>query len=153
MRYIRMPESGLVAIEFKSPDGKYSDVREIRSLAALQSTAREFKLRPQSRRRLISSSATTSTHHSTKKSPAQLDREIAAALGDRNDTDRDDGVFYLTDTHERPLGPEFPTRGRAKRAAMRLVREGVHPLVEVWHRWRGDRYMQGAAKKDGWSDV
>jgi hypothetical protein len=77
----------------------------------------------------------------------------AAASVTRSDLDDDKGVFYLTDAHERPLGPEFPTRGSAKRAAMKLVREEVHPRVEVWHRWRGDRYMQGLASEEGWSDV
>ena len=33
------------------------------------------------------------------------------------------------------------------------MREGVHPWVEVWHRWRGDRCMQGFASEEGWSDV
>ena len=89
----------------------------------------------------------------SKKTSTQLDREIAAALSGRKDADDDAGVFYLTDTHERPLGPEFSSRAAAKRAAMKLVREGVHPRVEVWHRWRGDRYMQGLASEEGWSDV
>lgn len=67
---------------------------------------------------------------------------------------RDDGgVFFLTDSREHPLGPEFTSRTAAKRAAMKLVREGTHPLVEVWHRWQGGRYMQGLAKDEGWSDV
>jgi len=148
MRYLRMPESALIAIEFTSPDGQYSDVREIRSLGALQRTAREFGLRPQSGRRIT----TAPTRHSKKKSPARLEREITAALASRTPTD-EEGVFYLTDTHERPLGPEFRSGLTAKRAAMKLVRDGVHPMVEVWHRWQGNRYMQGAAKKDGWSDV
>ena len=90
----------------------------------------------------------------SKKTATQLDREIAAALvGEKSRTSDDDGVFYLTDTKERPLGPEFSSRGSAKRAAMKLVREGVHSRVEVWHRWRGDRYMQGLASDEGWSDV
>jgi len=91
-----------------------------------------------------------------KKTAAQLDREIAAALAGPKDTDTDDGVFYLTDTKEQPLGPEFSkfsSRAAAKRAAMKLVRDGAHPRVEVWHRWRGDRYMQGLASDEGWSDV
>ena len=92
-------------------------------------------------------------HHAMKKTAAQLDREIAAALAGPKDTDNDEGLFYVTDTHEHPLGPEFSSRAAAKRAAMKLVREGVHPRVEVWHRWRGDRYMQGLASEDGWSDV
>lgn len=96
----------------------------------------------------------SSPRHATKKTRAQLDREIAAALtGETTRTANDDGVFYLTDTKERPLGPEFSSRGAAKRAAMKLVREGAHPRVEVWHRWRGDRYMQGQASDEGWSDV
>jgi hypothetical protein len=37
--------------------------------------------------------------------------------------------------------------------AMKLVREGAHPGVEVWHRWRGASYMQGVADEDGWSNV
>ena len=65
----------------------------------------------------------------------------------------DEGVFYITDITERPLGPEFRARGTAKREAMKLVREGKHAAVEVWHRWRGGRYMQGRASEDGWSDV
>jgi hypothetical protein len=99
------------------------------------------------------------TRHS-KKSAAQLDAEIAETLakyaappepgGYGSD---DEGVFYLTDIHERPLGPEFATLLAAKRAAMKLVREDTHPRVEVWHRWRGDRYMQGLASKEGWSNV
>ena len=89
-----------------------------------------------------------------KKSPAQLDREIASALtGPAPTADNDAGVFYLTDIRESPLGPEFGSRAAAKRAAMKLVRESTHPRVEVWHRWRGDRYMQGLASKEGWSDV
>ena len=92
-------------------------------------------------------------HHAMKKTAAQLDREIAASLAGRKDTDNDEGVFCLTDTHERPLGPEFSSRAAAKRAAMKIVREGVRPRVEVWHRWRGNRYMQGQASGEGWSDV
>ena len=91
-----------------------------------------------------------------KKTGAQLDREIAAALAGPKDMDNDDGVFYLTDTKEQPLGPEFSkfaSRAAAKRAAMKLVREGVNPRVEVWHWWRGGHYMQGLANEDGWSDV
>lgn len=109
-----------------------------------------------------------------KKSDAQFDREVAAALAGHaqkrargplivqvptllslvNDQLADnEGVFYLTDTKEQPLGPEFRSRLAAKRAAMKLVREGARPVVEVWHRWRGDRYMQGRANEDGWSDV
>ena len=88
-----------------------------------------------------------------KKTAPQLDREIADALAGPKDTDNDDGVFYLTDTKEQPLGPEFSSRAAAKRAAMKLVREGVHPRVEVWHWWRGGRYMQGLASAEGWSDV
>jgi len=92
--------------------------------------------------------------HATKKTTAQLDREIAATLaGHARVTDDDAGVFYLTDTREQPLGPEFRSRSAAKRAAMKLVRDGAHPQVEVWHRWRGGRYMQGLASEDGWSDV
>jgi hypothetical protein len=86
--------------------------------------------------------------HATKKTPAQLNREIAAALASE-----DEGVFYLTDTREQPLELEFSSRPAAKRAAMKLVREGVHPRVEIWHRWHGGRYMQGLADEDGWSDV
>jgi hypothetical protein len=92
-------------------------------------------------------------HHAKKKSGVQLDREIAAALTDRTTNEDDAGIFYLTDTKERSLGPEFPSRLAAKRAAMKLVRDGTHPRVEVWHRWRGDRYMQGLASDEGWSDV
>ena len=96
---------------------------------------------------------TADAHATKKKTATQLDREIAAALAGRKDTDNDDGAFYLTDTKEQPLGPEFSSRAAAKRAAMKLVRESVHPRVEVWHRWRGDRYMQGLASGEGWSDV
>ena len=94
-------------------------------------------------------------HHAKKKSGAQLDREIATALTkqESNEDDVDAGVFYLTDTKERPLGPEFSSRTAAKRAAMKIVREGAHPRVEVWHHWRGGRYMQGLANEEGWSDV
>ena len=96
------------------------------------------------------------TRHA-KKSASQLDREIATALAGpvsaSDDDDDDAGLFYLTDTKEQPLGPEFRSRLTAKRAAMRLVREGAHPKVEVWHRWHGGRYMQGLADEDGWSDV
>jgi hypothetical protein len=93
-------------------------------------------------------------HHATKKTAVQLDREINAVLAGRMSTATDDaGVFYLTDTKEQPLGPEFRSRLAAKRAALKLVRAGSHPRVEVWHRWRGDRYMQGLANEDGWSDV
>ena len=91
-------------------------------------------------------------HHATKKSTAQLNREIAATLAGRASTD-DEGVFYLTDRRERPLGPELSSRAAAKRAALKLVRGGAHPRVEVWHRWGGGRYMQGLANEDGWSDV
>src|SRR5512135_3712744 len=98
--------------------------------------------------------------HATTKSPRRLDREIAATLAKYASTPEpggygssDEGVFYLTDTREHPLGPEFRSRLAAKRAAMKLVREGAHPRVEVWHRWRGDRYMQGLASEEGWSDV
>jgi hypothetical protein len=89
----------------------------------------------------------------SKKTAARLNREIATVLSGRKETDDDEGVFYLTDSHERPLGPEFSSRTAAKRAAMKLVREGAHPRVEVWHRWRGGRYMQGLASDEGWSDV
>lgn len=82
--------------------------------------------------------AKASQVHATKKSATRTD---------------DEGIFYLTDTHERPLGPEFATRLAAKRAAMKLVRERTYPRVEVWHRWQGDRYMQGLASDEGWSDV
>ena len=92
----------------------------------------------------------------TKKTPTQLNREIAAALAGRTTSrgaaDDDDGIFYLTDSQEQPLGPEFRSRTAAKRAAMKLVREGA-PRVEVWHHWHGGRYMQGLASEDGWSDV
>ena len=88
-----------------------------------------------------------------KKTAAQLDHEIADALAGRTASSDDEGDFYLTDSRERPLGPEFSSRAAAKRAAMKLVREEVHPRVEVWHRWRGDRYMQGQASDEGWSDV
>ena len=92
--------------------------------------------------------------HATKKTTAQLDREIATALAGRIAAASDDGgVFYLTDSREHPLGLEFAACGAAKRAAMKLVREGAHPRVEVWHRWRGGRYMQGLANDEGWSDV
>lgn len=86
---------------------------------------------------------------------APLRTEIQTRLARSHATKKtdDDGIFYLTDTRERPLGQEFPTRAAAKRAAMKLVREGAHPRVEVWHRWRGDRYMQGMASDEGWSDV
>lgn len=94
-----------------------------------------------------------------KKSAAQLDREIAETLA-RHASVREPGaygsaksVYYLTDLHEQPLGPEFTSRRTAKRAAMTLVHEGTHPVVEVWHRWHGDRYMQGRASSEGWSDV
>jgi len=99
---------------------------------------------------------TADAHATKKKTGARLDREIAAALAGSKDTDSDGGVFYLTDAKEQPLGPEFSkfaSRAAAKRAAMKLVREGVNPRVEVWHRWRGDRYMQGLASDEGWSDV
>jgi hypothetical protein len=102
-----------------------------------------------------------------KKTPAQLDAEIAERLSIKKINDRlaaygatphgsaedEAGTFYLTDSKERPLGVELQTRPAAKRAAMKLVREGTHPRVEVWHRWRGGRYMQGQASEDGWSDV
>lgn len=95
--------------------------------------------------------------HATKnKTATQLDREIATALAGPKGTDTDDGVFYLTDTKEQPLRPEFSkfsSRAAAKRAAMKLVREGVNPRVEVWHWWRGGHYMQGLASDEGWSDV
>lgn len=100
------------------------------------------------------------TAHATKKTATQLDREIAETLAKYASTPEpggygssDEGVFYLTDTREQSLGPKFRSRLAAKRAAMKLVREGAHPRVEVWHRWRGDRYMQGLASEDGWSDV
>ena len=101
------------------------------------------------------STTAVGAHASKKKSGAQRDREIATALAPRRTTvdDDDDGVFYLTDVRERSLGPEFSSRAAAKHAAMQLVREGDHPHVEVWHRWRGDRYMQGQATAEGWSDV
>jgi hypothetical protein len=99
-------------------------------------------------------------HGAAKKTPSQLDREIAETLAKYASTpepgsygSEDEGVFYLTDTREQPLGPEFRSRLAAKRAARKLVREGTHPRVEVWHRWRGDRYMQGLASEEGWSDV
>lgn len=94
-------------------------------------------------------------HATKKKTGAQLDREIATALAPRSMAVNDDdaGVFYLTDVREQSLGPEFSSRAAAKHAAMQLVREGDHPHVEVWHRWRGDRYMQGQATAEGWSDV
>jgi hypothetical protein len=89
-----------------------------------------------------------------KKSASQLNREITASLAGRSTHDEDDeGIFYLTDVKEQPLGPEFESRVAAKRAAMKLVREGSHQRVEVWHRWQGKRYMQGLANEDGWSDV
>lgn len=89
-----------------------------------------------------------------KKTAVQLDREIAAALAGHAPSSDDDGaVFYLTDTRERALGPSFSSRAAAKRAAIKLVHEGAHRVVEVWHRWRGDRYMQGLANEEGWSDV
>ena len=146
--------------------------------------------------------------HARKKTPAQLDRDIAAALArvpgtkptgrlaeiDREAkalearygdnwlgypadvsekhrelfaeslrlqnphapeefSSRDKGIFYLTDGNERALGSEFNSRSLAKREAGKLVREGRHAAVEVWHRWRGGRYMQGRASEDGWSDV
>ena len=69
------------------------------------------------------------------------------------EAERDKGTFYLTDGAERPLGPEFSSRSLAKREASKLVRKGKHAAVEVWHRWRGGRYMQGRASEDGWSDV
>lgn len=87
--------------------------------------------------------------HAKKKSNAQLEREITAALAQEDDG----GIFYLTDVREQPLGHEFTTRDRAKRVALKLVRDGSHGHVEVWHRWRGDRYMQGLASAEGWSDV
>ena len=100
------------------------------------------------------SAAGPAEHATKKKSGTQLDREIATALAPLSITsDDDEGVFYLTDAREQPLGPEFSSRTAAKRAAMKLVREGDHPRVEVWHRWRGDRYMQGQANDEGWSDV
>ena len=93
----------------------------------------------------------------TRGKTAQLDREIADALARRTSAnDDDEGVFYLTENSPTnpPLDvPELRTRLAAKRAAMRLVREGKHRGVEVWHRWRGGRYMQGLADEDGWSDV
>ena len=102
----------------------------------------------------------TSRAHSTiKKSPAQLKREIDAALARRPSTHTKTdaaGTFYLTEASptSAPLEePEFRSRLAAKRAAMKLVRDGAYPGVEVWHRWRGDRYMQGIADADGWSDV
>jgi hypothetical protein len=85
----------------------------------------------------------------------QLNREIAAALAGQTSTRDEDeaGTFYLTDAKEHPLGLEFRLRPAAKRAALRLVRAGTQPRVEVWHRWRGGRYMQGQASEEGWSDV
>jgi hypothetical protein len=101
--------------------------------------------------------------HATKKTAAQLDAEIADTLAKYGSTPEpggygsdDEGVFYLTENSPTspPLDePEFRTRLAAKRAAMRLVRKGQHRSVEVWHRWRGGRYMQGLASEDGWSDV
>lgn len=96
--------------------------------------------------------------HATKKGARQLDREIAAAIA--YEATRASGTYYLmaldawpSDPVGQPLDLEFQSRPTAKRAAMKLVREGVHPRVEVWHRWRGDNYMQGLASKEGWADV
>ena len=88
----------------------------------------------------------------SKKSARQLNREILDALARRDDA----GVFYLTEATplSAPLDvPHFQTRQAAKRAALKIVREGKYPAVEVWHAWQGDRYMQGLASKEGWSDV
>ena len=92
-----------------------------------------------------------------RKTPAQLDREVAFALS-KSSRDEDDvaGVFYLTENSPTSVSlgvPEFRTLLAAKRAAMRLVRDGRYRSVEVWRRWRGDNYMQGLANEDGWSDV
>jgi hypothetical protein len=99
--------------------------------------------------------ATSSSHAVKKKSAAQLEREIAAALkgSASKDDAEDEGVFFITNAREHPLGAEFRSFLAAKRAAMKLVRERAQPLVEVWHRWQGGRYLQGVAKEDGWSDV
>ena len=94
--------------------------------------------------------------HATKKSGRQLDREIATTLAHAARTGDGDGTYYLAEASptSAPLDePIFKTRLAAKRAATRLVREGRHHAVEVWHRWRGDRYMQGIASQEGWSDV
>ena len=88
-----------------------------------------------------------------KKTAFQLDREIDAMLANEDDGP---GIFYLTELSavSKPLNePSFRTRDAAKRAAMRLVREGKYRGVEVWHLWKGDRYMQGLANADGWSNV
>ncbi|HSX23426.1 MAG TPA: hypothetical protein VLE97_11685 [Gaiellaceae bacterium] len=82
----------------------------------------------------------------------EVQMRIARSHATRKVSD-DNGTFYLTDGHERPLGAEFATRAAAKRAALKIVREKIHPRIEVWHRWRGDRYMQGLASEEGWSDV
>ncbi len=98
----------------------------------------------------------SSEHHATKKTAAQLDAEIATVLAKYAAPDDDEGTFYLTENSPTsPIlsGPEFRSRLTAKRAAMKLVRTGKQRSVEVWHRWRGDRYMQGLASKEGWSDV
>lgn len=98
--------------------------------------------------------------HATRKTKAQLERDIATTLAKYASTPEqggygsdDAGIFYITDAQEKPLGPEFRSFLAAKRAAMKLVRDGAHSRVEVWHRWRGDRYMQGLASEEGWSDV
>ena len=91
------------------------------------------------------------TRRPTQAETQEALRAYATATAATQDDEA--GVFYLTDSRERPLGPEFSSRLAAKRAATKLVRDGVHPRVEVWHRWRGDRYMQGLASEDGWSDV
>jgi hypothetical protein len=87
----------------------------------------------------------------SKKSPAQLEREIKAALA--KPTSDADLPFYLTDINTRQLELRFATRGGAKRAALKLVRDGAYPVVEVWHLFNGGRYMQGLANEGGWSDV
>jgi hypothetical protein len=96
--------------------------------------------------------------HATKKGARQLDREIATAIA--YEATRASGTYYLmaldawpSDPVGQPLDLEFRSRPTAKRAAMKLVREGAHPRVEVWHRWRGANYMQGLASKEGWADV
>jgi hypothetical protein len=110
-------------------------------------------LRP-SEREFRKKLATERGHAAKKKTGAQLDREISDALAKYNaPDDSDDAPFYLTDTREQPLGPQFSTFEAAKRAAMKLVRTGEHRTVEVWHRWNGGRYMQGHATEEGWSDV
>jgi hypothetical protein len=99
----------------------------------------------------------SSPAHATKKTASQLDREIADVIAKHAapSDDDDEGTFYLAEATptSAPLGPEFRSRLAAKRAAMKLVREGARRAVEVWHRWRGGNYMQGLADEEGWSDV